>query len=121
MNRKILLVEDHDSLRYLMGAFLSRQFDVVGAKNGLDAMSWLSQGLMPDVIVTDVRMPELGGADFLANLRCSGVYAEIPVVVISGGSDDLEESRLKQLGACEYIRKPFSPVMLQDRLKQIIG
>ena len=121
MNRKILLVEDHDSLRYLMGAFLSRQFEVVGAKDGLDAMSWLSKGVLPDVIVTDVGMPGLGGADLLTNLRCSGLYADIPVVVISGDGNESEEQRLRQLGACDYIRKPFSPVMLQDRLKQIVG
>ena len=114
-------MEDHDNLRLLIGAFLARQFEVVGAKNGLDAMAWLSKGVLPDVIVTDVCMPGLGGADLLANLRCSGLYARIPVIVISGSDNDSEEYRLRRLGACEYIRKPFSPAMLQDRLKQIVG
>lgn len=121
MNRKILLVENHDNFRFLMGAFLSRQFDVVGAKNGLDAMTWLSKGVLPDVIVTDVRMPGLGGAGLLANLRCSGLYSGIPVVVISDSDNLAEEYRLRQLGACAYIRKPFSPAALQEQLKQIVG
>jgi len=77
--------------------------------------------VLPDVIVTDVGMPGLDGADLLASLRCSGLYADIPVVVISGDGNESEEQRLRQLGACDYIRKPFSPVMLQDRLKQIVG
>ncbi|MCB0527464.1 MAG: response regulator [Saprospiraceae bacterium] len=121
MKRKILIVEDHDSLRYLMGAFLSRQFEVVGAKNGLDAMSWLGKGQLPDVIVTDMSMPALNGAELLDNLRCSGLYADIPVVVISGREDDEEEKRIKQLGARAYLRKPFSPTELQDRLLQLAG
>ncbi len=120
MNRIILLVEDHDSLRYLMGAFLSRQFEVVGAKNGLDAMIWLGKGVIPDVIVTDVNMPGLSGAELLVNLRCSGIYSNIPVVVVSGSSNEEEEVHVRQLGACDYIRKPFSPTTLQDRLKQIV-
>lgn len=121
MNRKILLVEDHDSLRQVIGTFLSRNFEVTGAKNGLEAMSCLSQGLIPDVIVTDALMPDLNGFQLLANLRCSGMYANIPVVVISGSCNDDEELRFKQLGVREYFRKPFSPVHLKDRLEQITG
>lgn len=121
MNKKLLLVEDHDSLRYLMGTFLSRQFEVVGAKNGLDAMCWLSNGHIPDVIVTDARMPGLNGAEFLVNLRCSGMYARIPVIVVSGADGEEDEYRFRQLGAYDYIRKPFSPTMLQERLMQIVG
>ncbi len=121
MNRRILLVEDHDSLRQVIGAFLSKQFQVTGAKNGLDAMGQLSQGLMPDVIVTDALMPGLNGMQFLANLQCSGIYANIPVVVISGSGNDDDEQRFKQLGVHEYFRKPFNPVQLQDSLIRITG
>ena len=119
MNRKILLVEDHDSLRQVIGAFLSSRFDVTGAKNGLEAMSRLSQGFIPDVIVTDAVMPGLNGFQLIANLRCSGMYASIPVIVISGSCNDEEELRFKQLGVNGYFRKPFNPVHLQDRLIQI--
>lgn len=115
----MLLVEGHDSLRRLIGAFLSQQFEVAGAKNGLEAMSRLSQGFFPDVIVTDARVPDLGGTQFLANLRCSGLFADIPVVVIGGSDNDGEEQRFKQLGARDYFRKPFSPVKLQDSLLRL--
>ncbi|MBV6439625.1 MAG: Chemotaxis protein CheY [Saprospiraceae bacterium] len=121
MNRKILLVEDHDSLRQVIGAFLSNCFDVTGAKNGLEAMSHLSRGFVPDVIVTDAMMPGLNGFQFLANLRCSGLYANIPVVVISGSCNDEEAARFQQLGVRAYFRKPFNPVQLQERLAQITG
>lgn len=119
MNRKILLIEDHDSLRHVVGTFLSGSFEVTGAKNGLEAMVHLSRGLLPDVIVTDAAMPDLNGFQFLANLRCSGMYANIPVVVISGSCNDEEALRFQHLGVCDYFRKPFNPVQLQERLVQI--
>ncbi len=120
MNKKVLIVEDHDSLRYIIGAFLSKNFEVVGARNGLEAMSWLSKGVMPDVIVSDSCMPELDGATFLSNLRCSGLFSKIPVVIISG-ADSEDEQRFQQLGISAYFRKPFNPVHLQDQLIQIVG
>ncbi|MFN0216342.1 MAG: PleD family two-component system response regulator [Saprospiraceae bacterium] len=123
MSRRLLLVEDHDGLRRIIGNFLSDNFDVVGAKNGLEAMSLLSKGEMPDVIVTDAAMPVLDGAALLSNLRCSGLWAEIPVVVLGSGSNDdhAEELQFKTLGAYEYFAKPFSPSRLQDRLIDIVG
>lgn len=121
MNRKVLLVEDHDSLRRVIGAFLSEQFEVTGARNGLEAMSHLSQGFHPDVIVTDTQMPDLNGFQLLANLRCSGMYAGIPVVVIGSSGDSEEEHRLRNAGVDHYFRKPFSPVQLQECLMRITG
>ncbi len=123
MNRNLLLVEDHDGLRRIIGSFLSEKFNVVGAKNGLEAMSWLSKGVMPDIIVTDAAMPEIDGAALLSNLRCSGLWADIPVVVLGSGDEDdvAEAQRFKRLGAYEYFAKPFSPIRLQDRLMDIIG
>ncbi len=124
MTRSLLLVEDHDGLRKIIGNFLSDKFDVLGAKNGLEAMSWLSKGVMPDVIVTDTSMPELDGAALLSNLRCSGLWADIPVVVLGSGTngdEHAEEHLYRNLGAYDYFAKPFSPTQLQDRLIDIIG
>lgn len=121
MNKKVLIVEDHDSLRYVIGAFLSKNFEVVGARNGLEAMGYLSRGVMPDVIVSDACMPELDGASFLSNIRCSGLFSKIPVVIISGSDNGEDEQQFQKLGISAYIRKPFNPIHLQDRLIQITG
>ena len=120
MNKRILLVEDHDSLRLLVGSFLSKSFEVVSTKNGLEAMGWLSKGVRPDIIITDARMPELNGTQMLSNLRVSGMYRDIPVVVISGSENEEDERRFKQLGVRDFFHKPFNPVNLRDRVSQII-
>ena len=120
MLRRVLLVEDHDSLRCLLGSFLSDSFDVVSAKNGLEAMTWLYNGLMPDVIVTDNDMPELDGLDLLRQLRCTGLWSDIPVVVLGKSTNSEQESqRFKNLGAQDFVKKPFSPHDLQAKLLRI--
>ncbi len=122
MLRRVLLVEDHDSLRRLLGNFLSDNFDVVGAKNGLEAITWLSKGLVPDVIITDNEMPEIDGDNLLRQLRCTGLWANIPVVVMGEVEDgDQESRRYQSLGAQAFFNRPFSPIALQDKLLQIVN
>ncbi len=122
MLRRVLLVEDHDSLRQLLGKFLSNKFEVVGAKNGLEAMTWLSKGMVPDVIITDNEMPEIDGADLLRQLRCTGLWANIPVVVLGEVEDSASETiRYKSLGAKDFIKKPFNPMALQEKIIQLVG
>lgn len=119
MNKKLLVVEDHDGLRLLLSTYLSKSYEVASAKNGLEAMSWLAKGFIPDAIITDSQMPEFSGRQLLVNLRCSGLYRHIPVVVISGSEAEGEERKFLQLGAREFIRKPFNPVQLTERLAHI--
>jgi two-component system, chemotaxis family, chemotaxis protein CheY len=122
MLRRVLLVEDHDSLRRLLGNFLSDNFDVVGAKNGLEAISWLSTGVVPDVIITDNDMPEIDGANLLRQLRCTGLWSNIPVVVMGEVEDIEQESeRYQSLGAQAFFNRPFSPIALQEKLLQIVS
>ena len=121
MYRRVLVVEDHDGFRHLIGNFLSKKFEVISAKNGLEAMTWLSAGMIPHVIVTDTRMPEINGEQLLQHLRCSGIYGDIPVVVMSEQGKEGDEARYKLLGASGYLKKPFNPTLLQERLDQITG
>ncbi len=121
MGKTVLIVEDNNCLRTLLGAYLSKSFTVVTATNGLDAMSRLSMGFVPDVIVTDSEMPELNGSELLDNLRVSGIFRHIPVVVVSGSGSPDEERYFRQRGANAYMRKPFNPVMLANVLTQQVN
>lgn len=114
-------MEDHDSLRRLLGNFLSDKFDVVGAKNGLEAITWLSKGIVPDIIITDNEMPELDGANLLRQLRCTGLWSNIPVVVMGEVEDsDRETLRYQALGARAFFNRPFSPIALQEKILQLV-
>lgn len=121
MLRKVLLVEDHDNARRLLGNFLSDKFEVTGARNGLEAMTWLSKGLSPDVIVTNKEMPEMDGNDLIRQLRCTGLWSEIPVIVLSQENNGPDDSGyFKSLGVSECFTKPFNPLALQEKILQIV-
>ena len=116
----VLLVEDSDSLRALMSFILGKTYRVFPARNGLEAMAWLQNGLLPDVIVTDVQMPELDGAALIANLRCSGIYKHIPVVVVSGSCVPAELDQIRLLGAQDVLPKPFKPAELHGSIARLM-
>ena len=118
-NLSVLIVEDSTPFRTLMGSMLSKEYDVVSARNGLEAMMWLRSGLLPDIIVTDVQMPELNGAELISNLRCSGLLQNIPVVVVSGSCEELELSEIRKMGAQEVLLKPFKPTQLHNTINRL--
>ncbi|MBN8680023.1 MAG: response regulator [Chitinophagales bacterium] len=120
MTKRLLLVEDHEDLRRTIGCFLSEHFTVLSAKNGLEAMSVLSKGIIPDVIVTDSTMPEMDGATLLHHLRSSGWWADIPVFVLGANEDASEAQHFERLGAHGYFAKPFSPVQLKEKILDLI-
>ena len=110
----ILVIDDDVAMRAILTSVLSQEFSVVTKKNGLEAMIWLSEGNMPDVILSDIMMPHLNGYDFIKNLRKSGIFSQIPVLVLSGhDAEDTEEESLK-LGANGYFSKPFDPRVVLD-------
>lgn len=118
--KAVLLVEDSESLRALMSNMLGKMYQVTAAKNGLEAMTWLHSGLLPDVIVTDVLMPELDGRQLLSGLRNSGMYQNIPVVVVSGSCEKAELDHIRSLGANDILPKPFSPTELHSSLSRLM-
>lgn len=120
MVKQVLVVEDHDSLRRLLGLVLSQDFTVIGATNGLEALGWLRKGNIPDAIITDSAMPELNGHDLIIQLRQSGLFADIPVIVVGDDHSPDVEQQFLTLGAVEYLHKPFSPKYLRDRLNVLL-
>lgn len=120
MKKQILAVDDDSSIRELLEFLLRNHYDVVTKKDGMEAMLWLSDGNIPDLIITDVDMPRLNGYEFFKNVRRSGFYRDIPIMVLSG----LENSKLiitcLQQGADDYILKPFNPDSLYAKINRVL-
>jgi two-component system, OmpR family, response regulator len=75
----------------------------------------------PDLILLDALMPGMDGPSTLAALRNDGDFAELPVVFMTGLTDPAELDRFRSLGAIDVIAKPFDPISLPDRVRQIMG
>jgi len=114
---KVLIVEDNESLLLLLSHYLGKNYDVHSSKNGLDAMSMMSHGLFPDLILLDWDMPVMDGEKFLEGLRLSSIYQDIPVIIISGSNDFSEESG-KGI-SCSFC-KPFNPKKLEQKITEML-
>lgn len=117
----VLLVDDDVNLRMLLEYVLRREYEVTTREDGLSAMAWLSAGHLPDLIVADVDMPRLNGIELLTQLRASGYFRDIPVVMLSAYDDPEMRSACLGSGATDYLLKPFSPDGILSRLECILS
>lgn len=119
--KQILVVEDHNSIRMVQGMFLGNYYNVVTKKDGLDGMIWMSQGNLPDLIVLDLMMPRLNGIEFLINMKSSGIFSSIPVIIVSGDEDQAIINQCYDYGIADYLVKPFSPKKLQEKIESVLS
>src|SRR6478735_8090032 len=112
----VLIVDDDPSMRWLLKAILRSTYKVVSKNNGLEAFSWLSVQNIPDLIICDIRMPIMGGLEFLENLAISGLYKNTPIIMLTGFNDHGTRKRCLDLGAYDCLVKPFKPNELLDKI-----
>jgi len=109
MKSHILIIDDDLAMCELLDKMFGRSYTVTTKNNGMDAMLWLDKGNMPDLIITDIDMPNLNGVDFLMNVKNSGYYKDVPIIVITGYNDKEHKLKCLKYGAYEYFVKPFNP------------
>jgi signal transduction histidine kinase len=112
----VLLVDDHTDMREYVRGLLSGRLDIAVASNGRQAMEMAGR-TRPDLILTDVMMPEMNGFELLAAVRKDPSLRTMPVILLSARSD--EESRIEGLdaGADDYLTKPFTARELLARVE----
>lgn len=102
--RKLMLVDDdHFLLDMYAGKFQKSGFDVVTASGSKDALSKLSEGYKPDIIILDIIMPEMDGLELLENIKKDGLAPEAITIMLTNQSDEI--GRAKKLGVHGYIVK----------------
>ncbi len=118
---KILVAEDERDIRELI-AFTLRfaGFEVELAVNGADAVE-KALAIKPDLILMDVRMPRMTGYEACAALKRNPEVKDIPVVFLSAKGQESEINTGLEVGAVEYILKPFAPDQLITQVKQILA
>jgi len=109
-NEKILVIEDEKLLLENIEDILSFQenFEVITAENGRIGLE-LAQKNEPDLIICDIMMPELDGYEVLTGLRNNFKTAMIPLIFLTAKADRLDLRKGMELGADDYLTKPFTP------------
>lgn len=118
---KVLIVDDKEQIAKILFAYLNADYQLYYESNPVQALDWLYAGNMPDLIISDIRMPEMRGDEFLHHLKSNELFRQIPVVMLSSEDSTSERIRLLEQGAEDYIVKPFNPQELKIRIKRIVG
>jgi serine phosphatase RsbU (regulator of sigma subunit) len=114
---RILIVDDEPlNIDYLEQELEDLDYEVLSARNGQEALESV-QSQLPDMILLDIMMPIMDGFEVLARLKGEVQWRDIPVVVISALSDMDNVVKGIELGAEDYLPKPFDPVLLHARIK----
>ena len=116
---KILVIDDEPSIRSLLDTLLRRKgYDVVLADSGRKGLE-LFRREHPDVIVLDLKMPEMDGLTVLRQIH--SLDPKKPVIILTGAGNTEAEQQVRALGVTEYVEKEYSLHLLGDSLKRLLN
>lgn len=119
--RTVLVVEDDAGiLRQIAFNLESHGYSVQTAVTGLEALKLLMQK-RPDLLITDVMMPEMDGHELVSSVRSDPQLSDLPVIMLTARSQDEDMMQGYQSGTDLYLTKPFNPAELVTFVKRILG
>lgn len=113
---RVLIVDDQPSNIKVIGEALKGHYEIQFARNGREALAMVAAN-PPDLILLDIMMPGIDGYEVCRKLKKERDNAEIPIIFITAKDDALDEARGFNLGAVDYITKPFNPEVVRARVK----
>lgn len=121
MSKVILVVDDSSTVRKFVSVSLSMQgFKVITAGDGMEALEKLPAE-KPDLIITDLNMPNMDGFEFIRTLRENPDYQDIPVIILTSLSDKTNKELGLKSGAHSYLIKPFSLEKIQYEVSKYVS
>jgi CheY-like chemotaxis protein len=123
MLRTVLIVEDVETCASTLEIVFSGidGIDIVTALNGDQALALLNRGVNDvGAIVTDLQMRGMDGYELIEHVRSDRRYARVPIIVITGSPDPETPERVRRLGANAFFAKPYSPVLVREKLEELL-
>lgn len=118
--QRVLVVDDERVNRATLAAVLKDEHQVILAKSGEQALDRLSIDAEIDLILLDVLMPDMDGYEVLRQIKANDATKDIPVIFITALNSIGDEERGLNLGACDYVGKPFSPAIVKARVSNLL-
>lgn len=116
---RILIVDDEDEIRHYLKQSLADTYRILESKNGKEALDAVLKE-KPDLVVSDVMMPEMDGITLCKKLKANININHIPIVLLTAKSSDEDKAEAFEIGADAYVAKPFNVDMLKKRIANII-
>jgi len=118
--QKILMVDDDSIHLEMVETVLSNDYEVSTAKSGKEALGLFYQGLVPQLILLDLMMPGIDGWDTYSRIKAIGGLHDTPIAFFTASSDPKDIQRAREMGAVDYIKKPYDKDDLLKRVGAII-
>lgn len=116
----LLLVEDNEDFRFYLKDNLKHQYSIIEASNGIQGLQ-KAQTSLPDLIVSDVMMPEMNGLEFCRKIKSNKETSHIPMILLTARTSEEQKLEGFDTGANDYITKPFNFEILQSRIKNLVN
>ncbi len=120
LKKKILIVDDNENIRELMLLILEDQYTIITRNDGQEALDYLRQGNRPDLILSDMIMPNMNGRTFVRHVNSDPRFGQIPIVFITAVESDMLINSFKNKGIVDFIFKPVKPEELLDKVHSIL-
>ncbi len=120
MKKQILAIDDSKAIRFLLQTVLGREYQVITVPDGYSAMYYLSHRQSPDLIIVDPQLPDMENWELIQQLSSSGMYGDIPLIVLSGLDKKETETRCLEYGIVKHFNKPFNPVDLMSAINDLV-
>lgn len=118
LHRLMVIDDTPENIHHLHG-LLRDDYRVIAQTSGRDALSYLSQDVV-DLILLDIRMPEMDGYEVCRHLKSTASLSDIPVIFVTSLDDPQDETKGLELGACDFITRPIVPAVLKTRIRSQI-
>lgn len=120
IRKRLLIIDDNP----MMGGFLShmfgKEYEVMWCSNAEEAMAWLRERNIPDLIICDYELTGITGCEFLTQTKNTSFYKDIPVIMLSGNSNSENRIKCLQAGAEDFVIKPFNPTELSLKVENAL-
>ena len=122
IKKRILIVDDEeDIVMVLRLRIASWGYEVIPARNGEEAIRLLEENPPPDLILMDLKMPLMGGSETCRRIRADKRFAGIPLVLATSSVNAGKENYYLEIGANDYVLKPYNSEELRGKIKKFIG
>lgn len=119
--KTLIVVDDNLMMREFLNELFSKQYKVETFENGKEAMSYIASNDQPDAMLLDYEMDGMSGHEVLKTIKSSGFHKDIPVILLSGKKKSETRISCLELGAKDFISKPFNPVELELRIQNAMN
>lgn len=116
----ILIAEDNDDLRFYMKDNLQKAYNIYEAANGEEALVIIRK-IVPDLIISDIMMPGIGGMELCRRVKADNNLCHIPVILVTGLPEEVDQLESLETGADDYILKPFNFQFLEAKISNLIS